>query len=296
MFVNEPAKMEPGTPAAVLELARANNAKVMFLDVAASLPRTFINMEEGFRKARQARLESMIAGLDTAGVEIEYSLREGIPMIEIVREVLENGHDVVIKNSDGRHLHSAAFGSIDMQLLRKCPCPVWIVTSNKSHKANTVMACIDVDEAVAANAELNQKILEMSGSLARMNKATLHVVHALAVPHELYRGDVLSVLGDVELGNLIEDLQEERQAEVSALIEKHCPPGVEVRVHISQEPPDELILSVAFNNDIDVVVMGTVARTGVAGFFIGNTAERVINGLTCSVLTVKPDAFQTPVQ
>ena len=47
--------------------------------------------------------------------------------------------------------------------------------------------------------------------------------------------------------------------------------------------------------DVDLVVMGTVARTGIAGFFMGNTAESILNQLTCSVLTVKPPGFVSPV-
>jgi nucleotide-binding universal stress UspA family protein len=42
--------------------------------------------------------------------------------------------------------------------------------------------------------------------------------------------------------------------------------------------------------------MGTVSRTGVAGLLIGNTAEKVLNQVGCSVLTVKPDGFITPVK
>ncbi len=44
-----------------------------------------------------------------------------------------------------------------------------------------------------------------------------------------------------------------------------------------------------------LLVMGTVCRTGVPGFFIGNTAERVLQHLDCSLLAVKPKGFETPV-
>ena len=46
---------------------------------------------------------------------------------------------------------------------------------------------------------------------------------------------------------------------------------------------------------IDTIVMGSVGRTGLAGFFIGNTAETVLSRVKCSVLTVKPDGFVSPV-
>ena len=45
----------------------------------------------------------------------------------------------------------------------------------------------------------------------------------------------------------------------------------------------------------DLVVMGTVARTGIPGYFMGNTAELVLSQIDCSVLAVKPTGFVTPV-
>ena len=59
--------------------------------------------------------------------------------------------------------------------------------------------------------------------------------------------------------------------------------------------PDELIPELVNKNSIDIVVMGTVSRTGLSGFFIGNTAEKMLQELDCSVLAVKPDGFVTPV-
>jgi hypothetical protein len=40
---------------------------------------------------------------------------------------------------------------------------------------------------------------------------------------------------------------------------------------------------------IDLVVMGTMGRTGIAWRLVGNTAERVLQRSPCSVLAVKPD-------
>jgi len=44
------------------------------------------------------------------------------------------------------------------------------------------------------------------------------------------------------------------------------------------------------------LVMGTLARTGITGLFIGNTAETILNHITCSVLTVKAKGFVSPVE
>lgn len=47
---------------------------------------------------------------------------------------------------------------------------------------------------------------------------------------------------------------------------------------------------------VELVVMGTVARTGLPGFIIGDTAEKALTTVDCSVLAVKPDSFVSPVE
>lgn len=42
--------------------------------------------------------------------------------------------------------------------------------------------------------------------------------------------------------------------------------------------------------------METVARTGLSGVFIGNTAGNIINTLERPVLAVKPDGFISPLE
>jgi universal stress protein E len=45
----------------------------------------------------------------------------------------------------------------------------------------------------------------------------------------------------------------------------------------------------------DLIVMGTISRAGIAGLSVGNTAERMLGHLDCSMLTVKPADFVCPV-
>jgi nucleotide-binding universal stress UspA family protein len=46
----------------------------------------------------------------------------------------------------------------------------------------------------------------------------------------------------------------------------------------------------------DILIMGTIARTGVPGFIIGNTAEDILNSVDCPVVTVKPPGYVSPIQ
>ncbi len=55
------------------------------------------------------------------------------------------------------------------------------------------------------------------------------------------------------------------------------------------------ISTLAKQAGIDLIVMGTIARTGMAGALMGNTAEQVLDQAECAVLTIKPNEFISPV-
>ena len=57
-------------------------------------------------------------------------------------------------------------------------------------------------------------------------------------------------------------------------------------------PAHEIVASAA-ELDADLLVMGAVSRSGLSHAHIGNTAEAVIDGVTCDVLIVKPRGFKS---
>ncbi|EOW9248181.1 TPA: universal stress protein, partial [Vibrio cholerae] len=59
--------------------------------------------------------------------------------------------------------------------------------------------------------------------------------------------------------------------------------------------PREVLPEYVISNEIDLVILGSMSRTGISGFVMGNTAESMINQLECSVMTLKPDSFKPPV-
>ncbi len=59
--------------------------------------------------------------------------------------------------------------------------------------------------------------------------------------------------------------------------------------------PSRAIQSGVEELDADLLVMGTVSRGGVAGLLMGNTAERLLDRVDCSLLTIKPADFISPI-
>jgi nucleotide-binding universal stress UspA family protein len=80
-----------------------------------------------------------------------------------------------------------------------------------------------------------------------------------------------------------------------ALLAEFDIPLEDPRVVLRKGTPAAAITEHVRKIDADCVIMGTLARKGILGLLIGNTAEQVLDSITCSVLTLKPEGFVTPV-
>ncbi len=99
-----------------------------------------------------------------------------------------------------------------------------------------------------------------------------------------------------KLAKLVQETREAHTRMLDDLLGKYDLSKLRHRVHLVKGPARALIPAVAGREQIDLLVMGTVCRTGVPGFLIGNTAESVLQQVDCSVLAVKPEGFVTPVK
>src|SRR5690606_4266460 len=97
----------------------------------------------------------------------------------IIRSVLKNGYDVVIKapDADSGGL-SRLFGATDLRLMRNCPCPVWISKPSRRKRYRRIVAAVDVNPNEPDTESLAREIMETATTLAKLEKSELHVVHA----------------------------------------------------------------------------------------------------------------------
>jgi nucleotide-binding universal stress UspA family protein len=175
-----------------------------------------------------------------------------------------------------------------MELLRQCPCPVWLVARHARHRPGRILAAIRASAEEEVERMLNAKILDWALTLYRLGDAQLTILHAWTV----YGASILkSHMPEEEFTDL---MQTTRRAEEDALAHFVKPFAEQLKgvsLNCVYGEPEEAIARFVESHGIDVVVMGTVARTGVAGLVMGNTAERVLQRLRGSVLAVKPPGF-----
>lgn len=315
LCVVEPGEACKSALERAVTLAKNNQAGLTVVDVAPQVT-AGIGMPEGgpiSADLQAAMVSAHAQGLETlvhpyrTRIEIQTKVLVGVRFLEIVREVLRNGHDLVIKPPEDPDWLDRLFGSEDMHLLRKCPCPVWLIKPEKPKSYRCILAAVDVDEEhtpaeLKSRRALNQQILEMASSLALSDFAELHIVHAWeAIGVSAMRGAFMST-PEEQISAYVEQVRRHHEANMEGLMREvtrnmgqEAVGYLKPQTHMVQGWARKEIPALAKRIEADLVVMGTVARTGIPGFIMGNTAEAILNQIDCSVLAIKPPGFVTPV-
>jgi nucleotide-binding universal stress UspA family protein len=307
---------EPALERAV-SLAVSNQANLTVVDIVPHVT-TGIGMPDGgpvsaslqdaLVASHEQALEQLV-GPYRGQTGIETRVLIGTPFLEIVHDVLRNGRDLVIRLAEQHDWLDRVFGGDDMHLLRKCPCPVWLIKSGAPKAFRRILAAVDVGDGypereMESRQALNRQILEMASSLALADFAELHIVHTWdAIGEGILRQGVFISAPENEINAYVEktrrhhaDCLNSLLAEVARGTVKDALDYLEPESHLVKGPARREIPALASRIGADLVVMGTVVRTGVSGFIMGNTAETILGQIDCSVLAIKPPGFVTPVR
>ena len=297
LYVNDPSVSHYALERAV-KLARANGASLTIVNQVAGegFPLSLGNLGKTIQKLDDQDIQRALEKMPTDGIKITLKHLKGISFIAIIREVQSANIDLVVKPVEGRGGYAdMLFGSEDMHLIRKCPCPVWLIKPAKRKTYSRILAAVDPDPSEAENAELNALILDLASSQAIQDKSELHIVHAWEMQYESQLRSGRVNLPKFEVNRMVREVRKLHKSWFEDLIANYDFQGIEYKTHLLKGPASKVISNLAHKKRVDLIVMGTVARTGIPGFFIGNTAEKTLIKVDCSVLTVKPSGFSTPV-
>ena len=136
-------------------------------------PKQNILIEEMLEFKRTELNETIKQHADITGIQVKVFL--GTPFIEIIREVIDSKVDLVIKSVEKSGFKIILFDSLDLKLLRKCPCPVWLIKTGEEVTDKKILVAIDYDLENPENESLNKKLLDMAASFAVERSAEMHV-------------------------------------------------------------------------------------------------------------------------
>lgn len=312
LYVSEVSVAQEIALARAVSLAENNQAKLTIIEVLPPitaglgiLPGGYdsFKLQEAMVSERHEVLESLVEPY-TDRLDVCLEVLVGTTFIEAIHSILLNEFDLLIKPAENPSYIERLFGSDDMQLLRNCPCPVWLIPAGKPPGHARILAAIDFNPYMpdTENDNLNQQILALSSSLALSDFATLHFVHVWDAPGELtvslWSDNASQASTDYVEGvrssheSALYRLRDQLKARIGLEVYDHLAPEFHLRRGAASRVIPEMITRL----QADLVVMGTVARTGISGLLIGNTAEAILEQVQCSVLAVKPHGFVSPVR
>ena len=280
------------------DLAARSGARLTIVDVIDEVPdaaRPWVSrqLEEEVLSLRREGLGAAVTRAARLRVKADARVLRGRPATAIVRHVLSARVDLVVRPHAHEGPRRRGFGSIDMELLRKCPCPVWIVGPAERTRPRRILAAVHPNPGDAVEQALNHRIVAAARTMATLEKGALTVLHAWMPYGE---GVLRSRMSSREVRAFVEAARTTARDAFDALISECGDLGPAAGVEFIKGQPDEVIPRFARRHDIDLVVMGTVARRGLAGLLMGNTAEQMIRRLRCSVFALKPEGFVSPVE
>jgi nucleotide-binding universal stress UspA family protein len=252
-----------------------------------------------FDDARR-RVEAIAGRVSAEGIGVEAKVARGRSALESVREALRGGHDLLLK--DAATSAEGAFHSADRQILRTCPCPVWLSRQDRSRDPGArerMLALVDPaplgssPESTADRESVSTRILDLAVELAEAESAELLVAHVWDATAQ----GILRKCGyrDDQIDTYVNNVRSGAARALDRLVERYqgrIPPEA---VQLLRGAPTEVIPEFVEAQEIDVIIMGTMARSGVAGMLIGNTAESLLGQAECSILAVKPGGFVSPI-
>ncbi|QFU22807.1 universal stress protein UspE [Shewanella eurypsychrophilus] len=249
-------------------------------------------MRQGVIAQRQAWLAELLEGYANDSISIESDvIWHNRPFESIIQHAIAGNFDIIVK---GTHLHdklkSVIFTPTDWHLMRKAPVPVLLVKDHDWPVAGKILCAINVGSEDDDHQTLNGKIIEHAKVLAEQFDAQVHLVNG-------YPGTPVNLaieLPDFDAHTYGETIRMQHEQRVCYLANGY---GISSDFcHVKEGLPEDVIPEIARQLDAELVILGTVGRTGFSAALIGNTAEHVIDSINCDLLAIKPDGYRSPLE
>lgn len=204
------------------------------------------------------------------------------PFEAIIEHAKQGDYDLIVKATHPHDsLKALIFTPTDWHLLRKAPCAVLLVKEHAWPMHGKVLACINAGSQKDYHLQLNDRLIKVGSQMAALLEAELHCVNA-------YPGTPIQVAIEIPEFNAMEYSEKMLHHHQDALhrLAQHYSIAPNA-CHIKEGLPEDVIPRVAEQLDAEMVVIGTIGRTGLSAAIIGNTAEYVIDRLNCDVLALR---------
>ena len=294
----DPTKEEQPSLKRAVFLARSYGAKISVILCVYDLSYEMTSMlsqeeRDSMRQVvlsqHQQWLDDVIADYSDVAMETTVAWHNR-PFEAAIKQVLANKHDLLIKTTHSHDkLKSVIFTPTDWHLLRKSPCDVLLVKDHDWPVNGTIATAVNAVSEDSDHINLNNKVLQHAVDMSKVINANVKVINA-------YPGTPVNIAIEIpefnsnEYNDSIKTHHDEKTKALAAEFKIDACDCI-----VEEGLAEDVIPRISHELDAELVIIGTIGRTGFSAAFIGNTAEHVIDGIDCDLLAVKPDGFECPV-
>lgn len=282
------------------ELAHANRLPVTLVSVLPEPSAGWFGSAEQARRDHEVDLTEANSVLEdlaaqytkdsNSGIAVDCVVAVGKPWLELLRAANNaEGAMIICGSRTVGAVSRAIFGGTGLKLLRHARGPVWLVKAMPDDDDRLdILATTDLTE-------VGQDILSVSVAIARSIPSRLSVLHVVEGMVERYmrRTGVSAEQLEEMRAKSIETATHAVHEQLAGTDYRTLDQGVQV--HVATGPADVGILNAISNLNINVLVMASQARGGMSGMVLGNTAEKLLAEIPCSLIVIKPDDFKSPI-
>ena len=238
------------------------------------------------RARSDVAMRRAVVDLNAIDLDVKLVTLVGEPFVEITRSAQEEDCSLVLVGTRGHAKWEQFFlGSTAKRLIRNCASSVWIVKAEHVGSPKVVLAATDFSEVSLQAVREGLKIAQQAGAEFHL----LHIIDSGDVPEDM--------ISRIPPGSSVRrEIKEEASRRLEEFLESLAVDRTQIRPHLSWGTPWQEIQRISRHQVADLIVIGTVGRSGVKGLLMGNTAEKVLDTCDCSILTVKPDGFVSPIE
>ena len=186
-----------------------------------------------------------------------------------LRSIEKSDCDLVIKSSF-QHSKARRFFSktSDYYLMHHCTSPIFFTHQDQDWQSDRILACLDLESTDSQHARLNGIILRGAGAFADSVGMDLYIACAYQEQIDSAHLQVKGHEGEISREHLAETYNLDPD-----------------RIILRRGSTIETLREICEDTDPCIVILGTLARKGISGKLIGNTAEKLLDIIEADLLT-----------
>ena len=246
------------------------------------------SLREGIA-AKQAAVDKLVTPYKEMGYRITTSVIQIHRLYEdIIKSARDYKADFVFK-SVRQHapLKRMFYTSTDWNLIRMCPTALLLVRDQGTVRGKPVIASVNIDDEDTEHQELNRIVLAQANALAEVLGAKVHLIYAYGPAVVMGDG------ADPMAYQIAKDKHDAEFKKAKALASANN--VLASNTKLREGTPETIVTEYGEEISAGIIVLGTVARSGASGLFIGNTAESMLEKTHRDMFVIKLESSVSPV-